>query len=513
MKKKRIYKKAKLHPVMSILFLILGVIILSGILSIFNFSFTYNKINTTRFDYVSTTESIINLFSLHGLKYIFANTVANFANFKVLSNLIIMLIGIGIMDSSGFLEMAIGLFTRKAKKKTVTFILILICLLSSICGDIPFLAIIPLSALIFKYGKRNPNIGIIASYSALTCGYGLSLFFTSIDSSLTNLTTLSAKMLDSNFSMNTFSLILFMVVAILLFSLVLTQITENIIVRKLPKYEFEETDIKEFNPTKQELKGLILALFASIIYLIIIIYNIIPGLPLSGNLLSRTEYLYIDKLFGTNSFFSNGFVFIITILFVIWGLIYGIITKNIKNNRDFVDSLGYSLNGIGKTLVYVFAGSALISIFKYSNIGNVIVSGFTNLIVNSNFSGLALVILLFISTMVCTLFVPSTITKWSIMSTSVVPTFLNAGMTAEFTQLVFRIGECATLCITPFFAYFIIYLAYLEREMQDKNKFGIKDALSYMLPYCLITSLVLLGLIIIWYLIGIPLGINGYVFL
>ena len=262
MKKKRIYKKAKLHPVMSILFLILGVIILSGILSIFNFSFTYNKINTTRFDYVSTTESIINLFSLHGLKYIFANTVANFANFKVLSNLIIMLIGIGIMDSSGFLEMAIGLFTRKAKKKTVTFILILICLLSSICGDIPFLAIIPLSALIFKYGKRNPNIGIIASYSALTCGYGLSLFFTSIDSSLTNLTTLSAKMLDSNFSMNTFSLILFMVVAILLFSIVLTQITENIIVRKLPKYEFEETDIKEFNPTKQELKGLILALFA-----------------------------------------------------------------------------------------------------------------------------------------------------------------------------------------------------------------------------------------------------------
>ena len=88
---------------MSILFLILGVIILSGILSIFNFSFTYNKINTTRFDYVSTTESIINLFSLHGLKYIFANTVANFANFKVLSNLIIMLIGIGIMDSSSFL--------------------------------------------------------------------------------------------------------------------------------------------------------------------------------------------------------------------------------------------------------------------------------------------------------------------------------------------------------------------------------------------------------------------------
>lgn len=513
MKKKKINKRTKLHPVMSILFLILGVILLSGILSFFNFSFTYNKINTTRFEYVSTTESIINLFSLHGLKYIFANTVANFANFKVLSNLIIMLIGIGIMDSSGFLEMAIGLFTRKAKKKTVTFILILICLLSSISGDIPFLAIIPLSALIFKYGKRNPNIGIIASYAALTSGYGLSLFFTSIDSSLSSLTTLSAKMLDSTFSINSFCLILFMVVAILLFSIILTQITETIIVRKLPKYEFNEDDVKEFNPSKHELKGLILALFASIIYLIIIIYNIIPGLPLSGNLLSRSETLYIDKLFGLNSFFSNGFVFIITILFVILGLVYGIVTKKIKNNLDFINSLGYSLNGIGKTLVYIFAGSALISIFKYSNIGNVIVAGFTNLISNSNFSGLALVILLFVSTIICTLFVPSSVTKWSIMSTSIVPTFLNAGMTAEFTQLVFRMGECVSLAITPLFAYFIIYLAYLERETQNKNKFGIGDAISYMIPYSVVTLFALLGLIILWYLIGIPLGINGYVFL
>ena len=99
------------------------------------------------------------------------------------------------------------------------------------------------------------------------------------------------------------------------------------------------------------------------------------------------------------------------------------------------------------------------------------------------------------------------------MSTSIVPTFLNAGMTAEFTQLVFRMGECVSLAITPLFAYFIIYLAYLERETQNKNKFGIGDAISYMIPYSVVTLFALLGLIILWYLIGIPLGINGYVFL
>lgn len=510
--KKRIKNKSKLHPVMGLLLIIFIVIIISGILSLVNFSFSYSKINTTRYEYISSTESIINLFSLHGLKYIFANTVANFANFKVLSNLIIILLGIGIMESSGFLKTALGLLTRKAKKKSVTFVIILLCLISSIVGDLPFLAFIPLSGLIFKYGKRNPNIGVISSFAALTCGYGLSILFTSVDSSLASLTTLSAKMLDQNFTFNTFALILFMVVVTLIMSVVLTEITENIIVKKLPKYEFDDESL-EFNPSKVELKGLILAIFASIIYLIIIIYNIIPGLPLSGNFLNYRESLYIDKLFGTNSFFSNGFVFIITMLFIIWGLVYGIVSKNIKNTRDFVDGLGYSLNGIGKTLVYVFAGSALISIFKYSNIGNVIVAGLTNLIIDSKFTGLALVTLLFVSVIVATIFVPSSITKWSIMSTSVVPTFLNAGISAEFTQLIFRLGESVSLGLTPLFAYFIIYLAYLERGSQNKNEIGLRDAFSYVLPYSVITGFIFFALIVLWYVIGLPLGINGYVFL
>ena len=510
--KKIVKNKSKLHPVMSLLLIIFVVIIISGILSLVNFSFSYSKINTTRYEYISNTESIINMFSLHGLKYIFANTVANFANFKVLSNLIIILLGIGVMESSGFLKTALGLLTRKAKKKSVTFVIVLLCLISSIVGDLPFLAFIPLSGLVFKYGKRNPNIGVISSFAALTCGYGLSILFTSVDSSLASLTTLSAKMLDQGFTFNTFALILFMVVATLIMSVVLTEITENIIVKKLPKYEFDDESL-EFNPSKVELKGLILAIFASIVYLIIIIYNIIPGLPLSGNFLNYRESLYIDKLFGANSFFSNGFVFIITMLFIIWGLVYGIISKNIKNTRDFVDGLGYSLNGIGKTLVYVFAGSALISIFKYSNIGNVIVAGLTNLIIDSKFTGLALVTLLFVSVIVATIFVPSSITKWSIMSTSVVPTFLNAGMSAEFTQLIFRLGESVSLGLTPLFAYFIIYLAYLERGSQNKNEIGLRDAFSYVLPYSVITGFIFFALIVLWYVIGLPLGINGYVFL
>jgi cation diffusion facilitator family transporter len=62
-------------------------------------------------------------------------------------------------------------------------------------------------------------------------------------------------------------------------------------------------------------EGLTFSLIVGAIYLLIFIYNIIPGLPFGGNLLDYSQTLYIDKLFGYNSFFNSGFVFVVTFLF------------------------------------------------------------------------------------------------------------------------------------------------------------------------------------------------------
>ena len=514
MKKRTIKEHIVLHPVMSFMLLILATIIISFILNIFGFSATYNKINETTLEYASTTESVTSVLNLRGVKYIFANTVSNFANFTVLSQLIIVLLGIGVMEYSGFLKTAVGLLTRHARKNIVTYVIVLLGLLSSIIGNMPFLALIPLAALIFKYGKRNPNLGIIAAFSSLTCGMGLSVFFTSVDSALSKLTVSSANILDSAYTFKSVSLMLIMTVAIITLSFVITYITENVIVRKLPKYNFEEEEEEgKFVVTKPQAKGLVLAGIGSIIYLLIIIYNMIPYLPFSGNFLNYQESLYIDKLFGANSFFADGFVFVITLLFVIWGLLYGIGSKSINNNREFIDSLGYSLNGVGKTMVFIFASATLISIFKYSNIGNTITAFLANLVADSGFSGLALVILLFVVSIISTLFVPTSALKWEIMASPIVPIFLNAGLSAEFCQTVFRFGESVSIGLTPIFAYFVVYMAYLERYNQDKNFFGLRNAIKYQLPYSIATFVILLVIIIVWYILSLPLGFGGTVYL
>lgn len=509
MKKLRTKDKIGLHPVMMLLVLSFATIVISGILRLFNVQATFNKISSVTGDFQVTTEAVNSLFSLSGLKYIFTSTVSNFANYAVLTNLIIILLGIGIMVKSGFLKTIITLMTKKAKKTSVTFVLVLISILASLIGDLSYIILVPLGALLFLYGKRNPMIGIITTFASLTCGSALSIFLTSYDSSLINITLNNVNIINSGYNISSWAFILANVILIIALSFVITNVTENYLVKKLPKYEFPEEEVEEeLVLTRKQMRGLLLSLFAGLLYLLIFIYNIIPGLPFSGNLLDYSQSLYIDKLFSYNSFFSNGFVFVVAVFFVILGLSYGIGAKTIKNNKEFVDALGHSLNGIGKILVMIFAASAFINIFKQSNIGNVVAGALTNLMQNSNFGGLPLVLLLFIFAGVIALFQPTVLFSYNIVS-GVIIKLMNAGISPEFTQLVFRLGSSVTLGLTPVFVYFVVYLAYLENYNQSNKPITIKEAIKYQLPYAAVTCIVYLLFIIVWYLVKFPIGIGA----
>ncbi|MGM9834727.1 MAG: AbgT family transporter [Bacilli bacterium] len=508
MKMNKLKEKITLNPIMTFIILILGVIMLSWILNLVGFNGTYNKINPSTGEYVQTTEVVESLISIEGIKYIFSSTVSNFATFTPLSMLIISLIGIGVMEKSGFLKTAITLLTKHSKKTTITFVWVLLCIISTITGDIAYVVAIPLGALIFSYGRRNPILGVVVTFAALTCGSGISLFASSIDTALMTTTLQSANVLDKSYTMSTLSFIIAMTFAIIALALVITQIAEKYSANNVEKYEFKE-EKKEFKLGKKEARGLLFSLSGGILYLIIFIYNIIPGLPLSGKLLDDTQTYYIDKLFSYNSFFSNGFVFIVTMLFIILGLLYGIGARTIKNNNDLCDDLGHSLDGTGKILVKILFASILINVFKKSNIGPVVVATLANLINSVNITGIPLIIVLFLISAITTFLVPSSTTKWAILASTAIPAFMNSGLTPEFAQVVFRFGECAAMGLTPLFAYYVIYLSYIEKYNQNSKPIAMFRTLKYQLPYSIITGITLIIILLGMYLTGIPLGIES----
>lgn len=508
---KKIKEKITLHPIMTLLMMIGVTIILSGILSAIGLQATSKTISTTSLEYNTYIAEVSSLFSLSGLKYIFTSTISNFMAFAPLSSLIIVLIGIGVMQKSGFLKVIFTLLTKNAKKINVTFTLVLISIILGVIGDLSFIIILPISAILFEVGKRNPTIGIIASFAGLTCGYGVNLIFTSMDSSLLSLSTLAANIVDSNYVMKTTGFLFIMLVTVVALSFLITQITEKHLIYKVDKYEVPESEIEEeVFLGKKEKKGLALAFLAFIIYLFIFIYNIIPGLPFSGNFLDQSQVFYIDKLFSYNSFFNKGFVFIVTFGMVIVGTFYGMGAKTINNHRELCENLGHSLDGIGQVIVTIFFASILINVFKYTNIGNVIVTLLANVLNNTSFTAIPLIILLFLISAIATIFVPSSLSRWQILSSISIPVFMEAGLSPEFTQIIFRFGESVTIGITPLFAYFVIYLALLEKYNQKKESIHILKAIKFQLPYVIVTFILLLTILIVWYIVGLPIGIGVY---
>lgn len=500
-------KKIKLSPIMMFIILIFGTIILSGFLHLFNVQSEYTTVNKVTNELVNNVVEVKNILSGSGIKHIVTTAVSGFVNFAPLSTLIIVLIGIGILEKTGFMEAFFTVLTRNSKRYAITFMLILISLMFSILGDIGFVVMLPIGALLFKYGRRNPLGGIIASFASLSFGYGINLFLSSNDSSLLDITLNAAKVLDTNYTIGIFFSLFVMIVALIATSLIFTNITEKRIMPKLPRVESEE---KEVVITNKELRGLVIGIGVGILYILLIVYMIIPGLPLSGTLLDTSGSKYIDMLFGANSLFNKGFIFIVTMLFVIIGLGYGIVTKTIKNNNDIAESLGSSLDGIGNILVLLFFASLFINVFEESNIGLVIVAGFSKIIGSLNFTGIWLIIIVFIAVAIANIFVPSSIVKWNMLSGSVIPLFMNASISPEFAQVIYIAGDSITNGLTPILTYFVIYIAFMEKYNKSDETITLFGSMKYMTPYFIYITIIWFVLIVGWYLLGVPIGIGSF---
>jgi aminobenzoyl-glutamate transport protein len=87
---------------------------------------------------------------------------------------------------------------------------------------------------------------------------------------------------------------------------------------------------------------------------------------------------------------------------------------------------------------------------------------------------------------------------------------MNANMTPEFAQAVFRVSEGATNIMTPLFAYFIILVGYLEMYNKNETTISLRDCYKMLWPYSVAIALLWIFILITWYIIGLPIGFGIY---
>lgn len=496
--------------IFSFVILIIFVMIASFIGNALGWQVAYSKVNSVTGAIEKTIVSVANLFSPAEMKVIIGNTMTNFIAFAPLGAFLIAAIGIGVAHKSGLLTTIFTIIGRHLNKFWMTYIVALLSIISSFAGDASFVIVIPLAAILYLSNNRNPLGGILTSFVGISAGQGINFVLSSFDYDLSPYTTLAAKLTDTSYLLKSNNNIFFCIVAVIALSFLITYITEKLVVPNLPKYRLDEEIIEEVVIGRREKRGFILAGIGGGIVLLSFIYMLIPGLPRSGILLDSTGKTYVEMLHGVNSYFSSSIVFITSIVLTISGCLYGFGARNIKTKEDLSKTFYNSLNNIGGVLILLFFASQFIAIFKRSNLGVVITAGLVDLIKLLNFSSIPLILLVFILICISTIFLASSVTKWSIVSPIVVPLFMGSNMTAAFAQAVFRVSESAANVITPLAAYFIIVVGYLEIYNKGEKRISFADCYKMLWPYALAIFLLWIFIIIIWYIIGLPIGFGVY---
>ena len=504
-------KKVKIHPALVFFTLTIIIMIISSIGGILNLESNYYTVNSVSGELESQVVNINNLFNRTGIQYLISNLLTNFTSFTPLGTFILGLMGIGVAYKSGFLNSLNKMISKVLPRKMLTFLVTLLGVIFSMFYDVGYVILIPMAAILFRDLKRHPSAGICAAFSGITFGYGANIIANSLDSALISYTKDATTILDATYKVHTNGNLFFMIVSTILVAYIGTLITEKVIIPKLGKYNFEIDEKEEIEReiTSTEKKGVIIAILTIILILIPIIYCIIPGLPFSGLLLNLKESNYIDQLFGAGSFFYQGSVFVFSLLLMILGLVYGLRVKTIENNRDFVDGMNYYLKDLSSLLVLIFFAAQFCLIFKQTNIGVFILSYVTNFLSNLKLSGLVLVLITFAVVSLSSIIVPAASTKWAILSPVLVPMYMQSSLTPEFAQAVFRAADSATKGITPLFTYFVILIGFLQiYNKKENDTVTISRAISLMMPYTLAFTVLWLAIVIVFYFLGIPLGIN-----
>lgn len=504
MKKIKNKKENLSGPVSTIIAFIVIVAILSFILNKMGFQgYKTSIVNGVLADSLVNVKNII---SSDGIRFIIGNAVTNFKSFEPLVLLIISLIGIGICEKSGFLNVLFSPL-KKVKFGVILYLTILISLISTVIGEYSYVFLIPFAGVMYKYLDRNPMLGILITFLSITLGYGTGIIFNYNDYSLGILTQNAATIdVDPNFIFSLTSTIYITIISTIVLSFLLYIVISRFLV---PKFAIKTKNDEELNDSK---KGFALSLLAGISALLVVVYMVIDiDLPGAGLLLDRSADTYIARLFSDEAPFREGIVIIISFLMMILGFVYGKVSGNIKNSSEYSLGLSKNFENLGLLFVLMFFLSQLIAILNWTNIGVVIASNLISFMSHLQFSGVLLIITFIIIVILMSILIPDTFSKWEVLSPVAIPLFMRANITPSFTQFLFKIADAIGKAFSPIFVYFIITIAFLQKyNIDDKKQISVFGVLKLMMPTILMITIFWIIFVSLWFLIGFPVGTGTY---
>ncbi len=437
------------------------------------------------------------LFTDLGLKWLLSNLVSNFTSYAPLGMVLVMTLGIGLCEEVGLMNALIRKAMANLPAPMVPYMVLMIGFTARIASDSSSLVIPPLAAIVYLGVGRHPVVGCLTGYAATAVGTLSNPVIAGVDALLCGVTNSAMKSILPNMGLtDALSNEYFKLASCLLMVLVMGFVSDKIVEPRFGKYTgkaLASISGDQFALTTTEKKGLGVAGWIGLLNVALIA----TGMYIPGVLLDKKTGLI-------NSPFLSGIIPIILVLFFSCGLGYGIASGAIKSEADVSKMLTKKMASLGSYIVMAFASAQFICLFDWTKMGTMLSINGALALKAMGLSGIPLMLLFIIFVAVLDFLIGSASAKWALCAPVFVPMFAMLGFHPAFTQLVYRIGDCAANVISPTNAFLWMLLDQCK-EKYDPNA-TIGSFLSGLFAFFVASQVGLSLLMIVWMLLGLPVG-------
>ncbi len=439
------------------------------------------------------TVEVQSLLSRAGLTWFVLHMVENFAHFEPLGLVLVMLMGVAIAEGAGLIPTAMRAAALAVPDRLIIPVMFALGACGNIGSDAGIVVIPPLSAAIFQQMGRSPIAGLIVGYVGATAGFTANVLPAGTDvlaMSLTNAATGGSP--EVNVLCNWY----FMVVSVFVLAGIGTWVTLRY---TLPRLDDGGGggEVEGLTPVEKRALGVATAAVLAAVGLWLL--TIVP----EGGLLRHPDPN--PDLVWRSPFFK-GLVPILFTVFATGGVAYGLAAGTLTKADDIIEWMADSMRRMGGYIVLILVISQFIRMFQYAHLDRIIAVlgadalralGMAEYPIPFFVAFIALVA-------VANLFMGSASAKWAIFAPIFVPMFMGLDVHPALTQLLYRLGDSITNCVSPLYPFFPILLGWVAAEDPEKAKVG--TVLSFLLPYATYLLGGWLIMLVIWYLLGLPVG-------
>jgi aminobenzoyl-glutamate transport protein len=516
------------HPVLMFFYLMVGVILLSAILSFFGVSVTeqiavpvpvevtpdfYEDVSEytlsgvgdgdVEFVIMEQTITINSLLSIEGIRFLFTSFVPNFQGFGALAVTLIAMMGAGAAEVAGLLAALIRKLVQVAPRALIAYLIVFIGVLASVASDAGYLILIPLGAAAFLAVGRHPIAGLAAGFGGVAAVFMANLIPTPTDAMLFEITNESIA-LAGGAPISITADYFFQAASAIVMTLVVGFVIVRVVEPRLGKYDPAEAgDPEQATATDEvapelEARGLRRAGLALLgVLAVVMLATLPPGAPLrdpaTGDIIGQTPFM-------------SSLLFIVMLCFFIPGVAYGTAVGKYKSANDVIAAVIKTFAGLGGLIFTLLMISQFIAYFNYSNLPSYIATVLAEWLGQAGIPAIPLLVGFIFVIVVLDFIMPGSLAKWAIFAPIFVPLFIRLGVPAQTVFAAYRVGDSPMNTLTPLMVYFPVIVIFAQRYQKSA---GVGSLVALMLPIALIVLIAWLIFFILWFVLGIPLG-PGY---